>query len=42
LNDQKSPEDKTKPKSVNLVVVLAGMFGQMLKVINSVTINIGH
>lgn len=30
------------PKSVNLVVVLAGMFGQMLKVINSVTINIGH
>lgn len=42
LNDQKNPEDKTKPKSVNLVVVLAGMFGQMLKVINSVTINIGH
>ena len=42
LNDQKSPEDKTKPKSVNLVVVLAGMFSQMLKVINSVTINIGH
>ena len=42
LNDQKTPEDKTKPKSVNLVVVLAGMFGQMLKVINSVTINIGH
>lgn len=42
LNDQKSPEEKTKPKSVNLVVVLAGMFGQMLKVINSVTINIGH
>lgn len=30
------------PKSVNMVVLLAGMYGQMLKVINSVTINIGH
>jgi RyR and IP3R Homology associated len=42
LNDQKGPEGKSKPKSINVVIVLAGMFSQMLKVINSVTINIGH
>lgn len=26
LNDQKGPEGKSKPKSINVVVILAGMF----------------
>jgi hypothetical protein len=42
LNVQTNIEGRPKPKSVNIVQQLARIAEQMQKVINSVTVGVGH